>query len=56
MMQDDLEELKRLLVGRKRVHMFGIGGVGMASLAIILHQRGFKVSGCDVQLNSGPAS
>ena len=52
MMQDDLEELKRLLVGRKRVHMFGIGGVGMASLAIILHQRGFKVSGCDVQLNS----
>ena len=29
-MQDDLEALKRLLVGRKRVHMFGIGGVGMA--------------------------
>ena len=51
-MQDDLEKLKRLLAGRKRVHMFGIGGVGMASLAIILHQRGFKVSGCDLQLNS----
>ena len=51
-MQDDLEKLERLLAGRKRVHMFGIGGVGMASLAIILHQRGFKVSGCDLQLNS----
>ena len=51
-MQDDLEALKRLIADRKRVHMFGIGGVGMASLAIILHQRGFKVSGCDLQLNA----
>ena len=45
----NLEALKRLLADRKRVRMFGIGGVGMASLAIILHQRGFKVSGCDLQ-------
>jgi UDP-N-acetylmuramate--alanine ligase len=35
-----------------RVHLLGIGGVGMAGLAILLKQRGYAVSGCDT--NPGP--
>lgn len=34
-----------------RVHLLGIGGVGMAGLAILLHQAGFKVSGSDSHPN-----
>jgi UDP-N-acetylmuramate--alanine ligase len=30
-----------------RVHMIGIGGVGMAGVAWLLRQRGFEVEGCD---------
>ncbi|NQU39183.1 MAG: UDP-N-acetylmuramate dehydrogenase [Lentisphaerae bacterium] len=30
-----------------RVHLVGIGGVGMAGLALLLKQRGYTVSGCD---------
>jgi UDP-N-acetylmuramate--alanine ligase len=30
-----------------RVHLLGIGGVGMAGLAVLLRARGFAVSGCD---------
>lgn len=33
------------------VHLMGIGGVGMAGLAGLLHQRGFQVSGCDLESN-----
>lgn len=32
------------------VHLLGIGGVGMAALAVLLHARGHEVSGCDAQL------
>lgn len=35
-----------------RVHLLGIGGVGMAGLAILLAEAGHTVSGCD--LNPGP--
>jgi UDP-N-acetylmuramate--alanine ligase len=31
------------------VHMLGIGGVGMAALAVLLKARGHRVSGCDAQ-------
>ena len=31
-----------------RVHLVGIGGVGMAGLAVLLKSRGFDVSGCDI--------
>lgn len=31
-----------------RVHFVGIGGVGMAALAVLLKNRGCKVSGCDI--------
>lgn len=36
----------------RRVHMLGIGGIGMAGLARLLQQRGLRVSGCDAQ--AGP--
>ncbi|MEM7070584.1 MAG: Mur ligase domain-containing protein, partial [Pseudomonadota bacterium] len=31
----------------KRIHLLGIGGIGMSGLAEILHGQGFKVSGSD---------
>lgn len=32
----------------KRIHFMGIGGVGMAGLAMLLKARGCEVSGCDL--------
>ncbi len=34
---------------KKHIHMMGIGGVGMAGLACLLHQGGHRVSGCDLE-------
>ena len=34
----------------KRIHMAGIGGVGMAALAVLLKNRGHRVDGCDLHL------
>ena len=34
---------------RKRVHLIGIGGVGMAGLAVLLKARGCEVTGCDLK-------
>ncbi len=42
---DPFENLLR--AGKGRIHMMGIGGVGMAGLAYLLRQRGFTVDGCD---------
>ena len=33
------------------VHLMGIGGIGMAGIAWLLKERGFTVSGCDLQEN-----
>ena len=33
------------------VHFIGCGGAGMAPLALILAERGFKVSGSDLELS-----
>ncbi|MBN2683950.1 MAG: hypothetical protein JXR40_01610 [Pontiellaceae bacterium] len=33
------------------VHLIGIGGIGMAGVAWLLKERGFRVSGCDLQRN-----
>jgi UDP-N-acetylmuramate--L-alanine ligase/UDP-N-acetylenolpyruvoylglucosamine reductase len=35
-----------------KVHFVGVGGVGMAGLAYILHRFGWRVSGCDSQTNA----
>lgn len=53
--QPELEERRRrtaaaralLGLGKGRVHLVGVGGVGMAGLAVHLVARGFTVSGCD---------
>lgn len=42
-------EIRALIAARAPVHMSGIGGVGMAGLALLLRARGVPVSGCDRQ-------
>ncbi len=44
-------EIVRLLSEPRRIHMIGIGGIGMAGLALLLKERGHCVSGCDEQEN-----
>ena len=36
---------------KKNVHFVGIGGIGMSAIAEILHSKGFKVSGSDINQN-----
>ena len=31
-----------------KIHLMGVGGVGMAGLAVLLKARGHEVSGCDI--------
>ncbi|MBY4797909.1 UDP-N-acetylmuramate--L-alanine ligase [Collinsella sp. AGMB00827] len=33
----------------KKVHFIGIGGAGMSGIALVLHERGFEVSGSDLK-------
>ncbi|MDR0765120.1 MAG: UDP-N-acetylmuramate--L-alanine ligase [Synergistaceae bacterium] len=33
----------------KKIHLMGIGGAGMSGLAILLHEMGHSVSGCDAE-------
>lgn len=37
------------VLSAKRIHLIGIGGVGMAGLALLLKSRGAWVDGCDLQ-------
>ncbi|MCQ2368076.1 MAG: Mur ligase domain-containing protein [Kiritimatiellae bacterium] len=34
---------------KKRIHFMGIGGVGMAALAVLVKDQGHEVSGCDLK-------
>ena len=36
----------------RRIHLVGVGGVGMAGLAVLLKARGHDVSGCDLRRTS----
>ena len=45
--KDWLEQLQP----EKHIHMIGVGGIGMAGLAILLHERGMRISGCDIVSN-----
>lgn len=44
-------QIARMLSEPRRIHMVGIGGIGMAGLALLLKERGHCVSGCDEQEN-----
>lgn len=44
-------QIDSLLSSPRRIHMLGIGGIGMAGLAFLLHHRGHRVSGSDEQEN-----
>jgi len=44
-------QIDSLLSAPRRIHMIGIGGIGMAGLALLLKERGHCVSGCDEQEN-----
>ncbi|MCC7299645.1 MAG: hypothetical protein IT583_01030, partial [Verrucomicrobia bacterium] len=45
------QQIEFLLSTPRRIHMIGIGGIGMAGLAFLLKERGHCVSGCDEQEN-----
>ena len=47
---DDVDTIrKQPMFGRiKHVHMVGIGGIGMSSIALVLLNRGYDVSGSDM--------
>jgi UDP-N-acetylmuramate--alanine ligase len=50
---DSLRAAEQLLAMRgSSIHMTGIGGVGMAGLAVLLRGRGHRVNGCDA--SDGP--
>lgn len=36
----------------RNIHLMGIGGAGMSGLALLFHELGFNVSGCDMGRNS----
>ena len=44
-------QIDSLLSEPRRIHMIGIGGIGMAGLALLLKERGHFVSGSDEQEN-----
>ncbi len=41
--------MEKILSGLNRIHLIGIGGVGMSGLAFLLKDKGFEVSGSDKQ-------
>lgn len=43
--------MKKSVPIAKKIHMIGIGGIGMSGLAFILAEWGFGVSGCDAEEN-----
>ncbi len=46
-----VDQAEELIQKGGHVHLIGIGGIGMAGLAFLLKERGFTVSGCDLQEN-----
>ncbi|WP_372808206.1 UDP-N-acetylmuramate--L-alanine ligase [Pontiella sp.] len=48
---DPVALAEQLIQRGGHVHLMGIGGIGMAGVAWLLKQRGFTVSGCDLQQN-----
>lgn len=46
-----VDQAEQLIQHGGHVHLIGIGGIGMAGIAWLLKERGFLVSGCDLQQN-----
>ena len=44
--------MEKVLSGIKKIHLIGIGGVGVSGLAFILKDKGFQISGSDFQVGS----
>lgn len=44
--------VKEGLESMREIHMVGIGGIGMSALAIILAEKGYRITGSDVEENS----
>jgi len=40
------------LTDTRKIYLVGIGGVGMSGLALLLHDQGYKVSGCDQRVSA----
>lgn len=52
MSRERVAEVEARLAGPPgAVHLAGVGGVGMGGIAYLLHQRGWRVSGCDLAAN-----
>lgn len=41
--------MAKILSGLKNIYLVGIGGVGMSGLALLLKERGFNITGSDIQ-------
>jgi UDP-N-acetylmuramate-alanine ligase len=48
---DPVSRAEELIHQGGHVHLMGIGGIGMAGIAWLLKERGYTVSGCDLQQN-----
>lgn len=45
----DSEVSPTMGIDRRRIHFIGIGGAGMSGIALVLHQRGYSVTGSDIK-------
>ena len=43
---------KEKLCLNSHIHMIGIGGMGMAGLALLLKDQGMQITGCDEKFNN----
>lgn len=50
-----MSELSALAARGAAIHLIGVGGAGMAGLALLLEARGARVSGCDRELTEAAA-
>ncbi|MEN8261044.1 MAG: Mur ligase domain-containing protein [Pseudomonadota bacterium] len=48
---DPVDQAQQRIKKGGHVHLVGAGGIGMAGVAFLLKERGFSVSGCDMQEN-----
>lgn len=50
-MLNPVDRAEELIRSAGRVHLVGVGGIGMAGVTLLLKKRGVQVSGCDLQEN-----